>query len=151
MPPKKKLNKHYKKKHGGGDDDVVFDISEKKPQSTDDMIVEDFDQVESNPTPTPTPKFTTSTRQSSEGTYGPVPSRWEVQNTDAYKGSIASQEPLSFDTTLPNQVPEKGGAPTKIHIGKKAYTIYVKMNGEFVTVKQAMAAIAKKAKKPKKK
>lgn len=40
-----------------------------------------------------------------------------------------------------------GGVPTKIRIGNKVYQLYVKMDGEFVTIKRAMAMVAAKKKK----
>lgn len=46
-------------------------------------------------------------------------------------------------------VPTAGGMPSKIRIGKKMYTLYVKMGGEFVTIKRAMAMEKAKAKKKK--
>jgi hypothetical protein len=54
---------------------------------------------------------------------------------------------------LPQGVPFQGGMHGKVRIGKKMYTLYVKMGDEFVTLKRAMAVAHKAAKaaKPAKK
>lgn len=50
---------------------------------------------------------------------------------------------------------QTGGVPTKVTIAGKQYTIYVKLNGEFMTVRQAIKATktkkaSKKSSSPKK-
>lgn len=44
----------------------------------------------------------------------------------------------------PLETTSAGGMPSKIRIGNKMYTLYVKMHGEFVTIKRAMAMAKKK-------
>lgn len=53
----------------------------------------------------------------------------------------------SASLSLPSS--QEGGMPTKIRICNKMYTLYVKMGGEFVTIKRAMAMEKAKAKKKK--